>query len=119
MKEDRVIYRRKLLEFGSWTDFSTGHAAFVLHRLTGWLLLGWILIHLVVPAVRTSPDAVHIPGSNAVIVSLLAILVFHGFNGIRLILAELGGTTADHNRVAFFLSIILSAILISLLGVVL
>lgn len=117
MKEDRVIYRRKLSTFSSWTDFSIGHVAFALHRVTGWLLLGWILIHLTVPAVRTSPQAVHIPGSSAVIVAVLAVLVFHSFNGIRLILAEFGGLTADYNRISFYLTTAISVAAIGILGV--
>lgn len=117
MKEDRVIYRRKLFAFRSWTDFSVGHVAFALHRATGWLLLGWVLIHLTVPAVRTSPQAVHIPRSSAVIVAVLAVLVFHSFNGLRLILAELGGMTADYNRIAFYLTTAMSVVAIGMLGV--
>lgn len=117
MKEDHVIYRRKVFAFSSWTDFSVGHVAFALHRVTGWLLLGWILIHLSVPAMRTSPQAVHIPGSRAVIVAVLAVLVFHSFNGLRLILAEFGGITADHNRIAFYFTAAISVVSIGILGV--
>lgn len=116
MREERIIYRRKLSEFRSWTDFSIGHVAFTLHRVTGWLLLGWVLFHLAVPALRSTPDAVNAPTSGMLTIAVLAVLVFHGFNGVRLILAELGSMSARQHRLAFQFTLVASVLLIVLLG---
>lgn len=114
MEDSRITYRRKLFDVRSWREFAVGHVAFALHRLTGWLLLGWLVIHLFLPTVRTSPSAVHVPTTKWVIVLLLAVLVFHAFNGIRLVIVELGSLSASGNRLSFWLTLGLSVLLIGL-----
>jgi succinate dehydrogenase / fumarate reductase cytochrome b subunit len=117
MDDKRAIYRRTVFDVRSWQDFAVGHVAFALHRITGWLLLGWIGIHLIVPALRTSPSSVYIPTSTPVIVTLLTVLVFHAFNGVRLLLVELGGLAVRTNRLAFWLTTALSLLFVVVLGV--
>ena len=119
MEDEKIIYGRNLLETSSWRDFAVGHVAFALHRLTGWLLLLWIGLHLLVPVLQASPSSVYYPTSEWLIVSLLAVLVFHSFNGLRLVIVELGGATASGNRLSFWLTLALSVLLIVVLGVTL
>lgn len=114
MADDRFVYERKTTDPRSWTTFSTEHLAFALHRITGWLLLGWVVVHLVVPA-TSSPAAVWRPTSKAVIVGLLSVALFHGFNGSRLIVAELG-FGAGNTRRLFQGTVLLCALLIAVLG---
>lgn len=117
MNDEHITYRRKLLSVGSWRTFAVGHVAFVLHRLTGWLLLAWVGVHLLLPLLWGSPAAVYNPTSSALIVPLVAVLVFHAFNGIRLLIVELLGLTASGNRLSFWVSLGLSVLLILLMGV--
>ncbi|WIV67027.1 hypothetical protein [Natrialbaceae archaeon AArc-T1-2] len=117
MDDEQLIYGRDLLAARSWRNFAVGHVAFTLHRLTGWLLLAWIGIHLLVPILQASPSSVYNPTSTWIIVALLAVLVFHSFNGIRLVIVELGGLTASGNRLSFWLTVGASAALVILMGV--
>lgn len=125
MREDELIYRRALSNVDSWTDFSVQHVAFALHRLTGWVLLGWVALHLGVP-VAASPGAVWNPlvelsgaTSKLVVVGLLAVLVFHAFNGIRLLTAELFGAGTGSARWTFLWTLSVSGLLVVGLGVAL
>lgn len=116
MDRGLLIYRRKLFDPGSWRDFSAGHSAFVLHRLTGWLLLVWIAVHLVIPLADSSVLTVYIPTSAWVIVSLLAVLVFHTLNGLRLVVIELGMLPLSENRASFWFTLGLSVLIVAILG---
>lgn len=123
MEGNRLQYRRKLSKINSWRDFSIQHAAFALHRITGWLLLVWVCVHLGFPTI-TSGASVWNPvvelGSSAskiVIVGLFAILLFHAFNGIRLIAAELLGVGAGSTRIVFLGTVALSGLLLVILGI--
>lgn len=115
MSDDEIVYHRQLSTPSSWRDFSVQHVAFGLHRITGWLLLGWILLHLGLPAIST-PTAVWAPTSPSAIVLLLAVLVFHTFNGIRLLAAELIGVGAMTTKRVFFGTVIASLVLVVGLG---
>lgn len=117
MEDNRLTYRRKLFNVRSWGEFTIGHVAFALHRVTGWLLLGWLVVHLFLPTIRTSPSAVYLPTAEWVIVLLLAVLVFHTFNGIRLVIIELGGLSPAKNQLSFRVTLGLSVLLIALLVV--
>lgn len=125
MSEDRLVYRRALSNADSWTDFSVQHVAFALHRVTGWVLLGWLVVHLGVPT-ASSPGAVwnplvqlSEPAATAVVVGLFAVLVFHAFNGIRLLAAELLGAGTGASRRVFLWTLAVSVLLVVGLGVML
>lgn len=115
MSDDRIVYHRELSTPSSWRDFSVQHVAFGLHRLTGWLLLGWVVLHLGLPA-RSAPTAVWAPTSSSVIVLLLAVLVFHTFNGIRLLVAEAVGVGAMTTKRVFVGTLIACIVLVVGLG---
>ncbi|MEF8800279.1 MAG: succinate dehydrogenase, cytochrome b556 subunit [Halolamina sp.] len=125
MGNNSIEYRRKLASVKSWTDFSARHVAFALHRITGWLLLGWVVVHLGLPAVTTGPSVWNplrdLPGplSRVVVVGLLSVLVFHIFNGIRLLAAELFGVGIKTTRRVFLWTLATSVLLVIGLGVML
>ena len=119
MNDERLVYRRSASNPTSWLDFSAAHLAFVLHRITGWLLLGWVVIHLAIPSLRDSPVAVFVPSSDTVIVSLLAISIFHSFNGIRLLVAEFTGLGTQNTKRVFIGTLVVSIILIIGIGILL
>jgi succinate dehydrogenase/fumarate reductase cytochrome b subunit len=115
MSDDQIIYRRELSTPSSWRDFSVQHVAFGLHRITGWLLLGWIVLHLGLPA-RSAPTAVWAPTSPSIIVLLLTVLVFHTFNGIRLLAAEVVGVGAMTTKRVFVGTLVACIVLVVGLG---
>lgn len=117
MDRGPLIYRRELFDPSSWRDFSVGHLSFVLHRLTGWLLLGWVAVHLVIPLGQSSTTTVYTPTAAWLIVSLLAVLVFHSLNGIRLVILELGMLSPSENKTSFWVTIGFSALIVVLVGV--
>lgn len=118
MSEQKPVYKRRIFDPRSWSDFAVGHVAYALHRVTGWLLIGWVGLHLVWPLLAPGSSAtVYIPGSDLVFIGLFAVLLFHGFNGIRLMIVELGGITPAGNRWAFWVSLVASVVLLIPLGV--
>lgn len=123
MAEDRLEYRRTLMNVAGWKDFSVQHVAFGLHRVTGWLLLAWVGIHLGVPAVTAGPSVwnpftqLGPAASQAVVVGLFAVLLFHGLNGVRLLAAELLGVGAGRTRAVFLGTMALVVLSLVVLGV--
>jgi succinate dehydrogenase/fumarate reductase cytochrome b subunit len=115
MSDDQIVYRRNVSNPRSWGDFSVEHVAFGLHRVTGWLLLGWTLVHLGPPALPAR-GAVWAPTSTTTIVLVIAILLFHGFNGVRLLLAEFTGVGAGNPKRLFLATVVLCAVLVVGLG---
>lgn len=101
MRENRLVYERNVTDIGSWSDFSPNHVAFALHRITGWLLLGWVFVHLGLPSLLEAPTAVYAPASKAVIVALFSVFLFHAFNGVRLLVAEFTGYGAGAAKRVF------------------
>lgn len=118
MRDNQLVYERNVSNPRSWREFSVEHVAFGLHRVTGWLLLGWVAVHLGVPALGT-PSAVWAPTSTAVIVTLLSVLLFHVLNGVRLLVAELTGVGTTHARRVFQGTLALCVVLVVALGGVL
>ncbi len=121
-------YERGTVEdFGRWREFSAGMWAWVFHKFTGWVLVGYLFTHIAVLSTAIGVD----PGSSAVLaegdfytqtlqgleellivrfleVGLLAVAVFHIMNGIRLLLVDLGiGLTAQDK--SFYASLVLTA----------
>lgn len=123
MAGKQLEYRRKISNVWSWTDFSARHAAFALHRITGWLLLGWVVVHLGLPTVSGGSAVwnplvdLGEPVAGAVVVGLFAVLVFHSFNGVRLIAAELFGVGIATARRVFLWTLVASAVLVVGMGV--
>lgn len=115
MQDNQLVYKRNVTNPSSWRDFSAQHVAFAVHRVTGWLLLGWVVVHLGLPAVAT-PTAVWAPSSKVVIVTLLSVFVFHAFNGVRLLVAELSGVGTTHARQVFHGTLVLCVVVVVAMG---
>jgi succinate dehydrogenase / fumarate reductase cytochrome b subunit len=111
-----------VLNIGSWREYSAQHVAFALHRITGWLLLGWVVLHLALPVATTGPDvwnpltALPGAGGKVLVTGLFAVLVFHAFNGIRLLAAELFGVGIRTAKSVFLSTLVASVALIVVMG---
>ncbi len=121
------MHDRGMVEsFGRWREFSAGMWAWVFHKLTGWILVGYLFTHIAVLSTSIGID----PGSEAVAanedfytttlqgleellivrfleVGLLAVAVFHILNGIRLLLVDLGIGLENQHK-SFYASLVLT-----------
>jgi succinate dehydrogenase / fumarate reductase cytochrome b subunit len=92
-----------------------GMWSWVLHRITGVAIFFFLLVHILDTAlVRVSPEAY-----NAVIgtyqtpimglgeVALVGAIVFHAFNGLRVILVDFWSWATRHQQVLFYVVIAL------------
>jgi len=114
-------YDRGVIEdFGRWREFTAGMWAWVFHKFTGWILIGYLFTHIAVLSTALSGPAAFtstIQGleGQAVVrvleVGLLAVAVFHILNGIRLLLVDLG-MGLEHQDRAFYASLILTGIIV-------
>jgi succinate dehydrogenase / fumarate reductase, cytochrome b subunit len=90
-----------------------GMWSWVLHRITGVAIFFFLLVHILDTAlVRVSPEAY-----NAVIgtyktpimglgeLALVAAIVFHAFNGLRIILVDFWAWGTRHQKVLFYVVI--------------
>ena len=92
-----------------------GMWSWVLHRITGVAIFFFLLVHVLdTSLVRVSPEAY-----NAVIgtyqtpimglgeVALVGAIVFHAFNGLRIILVDFWTWATRHQQVLFYVVIVL------------
>ena len=99
-----------------------GMWSWVLHRITGVAIFFFLLVHILDTAlVRVSPEAY-----NAVIgtyqtpimgigeVALVAAIVFHAFNGLRIILVDFWAWATRHQKLLFW--IVIGLWVITMLG---
>ncbi|GAD51373.1 succinate dehydrogenase cytochrome b subunit [Halarchaeum acidiphilum MH1-52-1] len=116
-------HNRGLVEdFGRWREFSAGMWAWVFHKFTGWVLIGYLFTHIAVLSSALNGDAAYtqtLQGLEqlAVVrvleVGLLAVAAFHILNGIRLLFIDLGvGTALDTQEKSFYASLILTGIIV-------
>ena len=98
-----------------------GMWSWVLHRITGVAIFFFLLVHILDTAlVRVSPEAY-----NAVIgtyqtpimglgeVALVGAIVFHAFNGLRIILIDFWSKGVKYQKVMFWIVIALWVILMA------
>lgn len=115
-------------DFGRFWHFSAGMWAWVLHKVTGWILAGYLFAHIAVlstaiPA-SSNPTLVAegvdlytytIQGLEGIFlirvleVGLLAVAVFHMTNGIRLLLVDLG-IGLERQAAGFYASLVVTVI---------
>ena len=121
-------YNRGLIEdFGRWREFSAGMWAWIFHKFTGWVLVGYLFTHIAVlstaiPAASQDPATLaageDIYTTTIVTleslllvrifeVGLLAVAVFHILNGLRLLLVDLGIGLESQDK-SFYASLILT-----------
>ncbi|MFC5972897.1 succinate dehydrogenase, cytochrome b556 subunit [Halomarina salina] len=118
-------YDRGLVEdFGRWRDFSAGMWAWVFHKFTGWVLIGYLFTHIAVlstaiPAAGGTGGiyTTTLQGLEELVivrileVGLLAVAVFHILNGVRLLFVDLGvGLTAQDK--SFYASLVLTGAIV-------
>ena len=113
-------YNRGLVEdFGRWKEFSAGMWAWIFHKFTGWLLIGYLFTHIAVLSSALAGPEMYtdtLQGLEALFiirvmeVGLLAVAVFHILNGIRLLMVDLG-VGLDAQDKSFYASLVLTAII--------
>lgn len=103
--------RGAIEDLGRWREFSAGMWAWIFHKITGWILIGYLFVHIAVLS-TSIPAAEGIEATlgdetvdiyTAVIqgleslyivrileLGLIAAVVFHILNGIRLLLLDVG-----------------------------
>ena len=97
----------------------TGQWAFVGHRVTGFLVFLFLLLHVVdVSLVNIDADLyddVHDLYGNVLLrlfeVGLLGALVFHAFNGLRIVMIDFFPEAVRHERVMFTAVLFLTTVL--------
>ena len=114
-------YDRGLIEdAGRWREFAPGMWAWLLHKFTGWVLIGYLFGHIsVLSTALSGPDVYTTTIQNLesllvvriLEVGLLAVAVFHILNGIRLLLIDLG-VGLDSQARAFYVSLVLTGIIV-------
>ena len=114
-------YDRGLVEdFGRWTEFSAGMWAWIFHKFTGWVLVGYLFTHIAVLSTAMAGPEVYtstLQGLEALLVvrflevGLLAVAVFHILNGVRLLLVDLGIGLESQDR-SFYASLILTGAIV-------
>lgn len=125
-------YDRGLIEdFGRWREFSAGMWAWLFHKFTGWVLIGYLFTHIAVlstamTATSQSPATITAESDlftqtiqtleglaivRVLEVGLLAVAVFHILNGIRLLLIDLGIGLESQAR-SFYVSLVLTAAIV-------
>ena len=125
-------YDRGVIEdFGRWREFSAGMWAWIFHKFTGWVLVGYLFTHIAVlstaltaqsadPATLqagedTFTQTIQTLEGQALVrvleVGLLAVAVFHILNGIRLLLIDLGVGLEAQDR-SFYASLILTGAIV-------
>jgi len=131
MSRANTGYDRGLVEdFGRWREFSAGMWAWIFHKFTGWVLVGYLFTHIAVlsTAITSDPATAEAAGqttmytetirtleSLAVVrvleVGLLAVAVFHILNGIRLLLVDLG-LGLEKQDASFYASLVLTGAIV-------
>lgn len=111
-------YDRGLIEdFGRWQEFSAGMWAWIFHKFTGWVLIGYLFTHIAVLSTATVNGEVYtatLQGLEELMlvrileVGLLSVAVFHILNGVRLLFVDLG-VGLDAQDKAFYAALIASA----------
>ena len=114
-------FNRGLVEdFGRWREFSAGMWAWVFHKFTCWVLVGYLFTHIAVLSTALSGPAAY-TGTITTLegllvvrvleVGLLAVAVFHMLNGSRLLLVDLG-VGLERQDVSFYASLILTGAIV-------
>jgi succinate dehydrogenase / fumarate reductase cytochrome b subunit len=115
-------YDRGLVEdFGRWREFTAGMWAWIFHKFTGWVLVGYLFTHIAVLSTATAADpAVYtntLQGLEEILVirimevGLLAVAVFHILNGVRLLFVDLGVGLEAQDK-SFYASLVVTGAIV-------
>ncbi|MFC4551180.1 MULTISPECIES: succinate dehydrogenase, cytochrome b556 subunit [Halorussus] len=114
-------YNRGLIEdFGRWREFTAGMWAWIFHKFTGWVLIGYLFTHIAVLSTAFAgsnayTDTIRGLESLAVVrvmeIGLLAVAVFHILNGVRLLFVDLGLGLESQDK-SFYASLVVTAVIV-------
>jgi succinate dehydrogenase / fumarate reductase cytochrome b subunit len=114
-------YNRGLVEdFGRWKEFSAGMWAWVFHKFTGWILVGYLFTHIdVLSTAIQGPESytTTLQSLESIFVvrileiGLLSTAVFHILNGTRLLLVDLGIGLGSQDK-SFYASLVLTGAIV-------
>ncbi|SFK87144.1 succinate dehydrogenase subunit C [Halogranum rubrum] len=114
-------YNRGLIEdFGRWREFTAGMWAWIFHKFTGWVLVGYLFTHIAVLSTALTGEAAYTTTIQALEsllvvrileVGLLAVAVFHILNGLRLLLVDLGVGLEAQDK-SFYASLVLTGAIV-------
>ncbi len=113
-------YNRGLVEdFGRWREFTDGMWAWIFHKFTGWVLVGYLFTHIAVLSTATVGTGAYTETIQSLEslfivrvleVGLLSVAVFHILNGVRLLMVDLG-VGLDAQDKSFYAALILTGII--------
>lgn len=113
-------YNRGLVEdFGRWREFTAGMWAWIFHKFTGWVLIGYLFTHIAVLSTATIGAGAYTETLQSLEslfivrvleVGLLAVAVFHILNGVRLLMVDLG-VGLDAQDKSFYAALILTGLI--------
>lgn len=97
----------------------SGQWAFITHRITGFLVFFFLLLHVVdVSLINASPrlyDEVHRLYGNVMLrlfeVGLLGALLFHSFNGLRIVMIDFFPGAIRNEKVMFRVVVFFTVVL--------
>jgi succinate dehydrogenase / fumarate reductase cytochrome b subunit len=114
-------YNRGTVEdFGRWREFSAGMWAWIFHKFTGWVLVGYLFTHIAVLSTSLQGAEMYtntLQGLEALLivrfleVGLLAVAVFHILNGVRLLMVDLGVGLESQDK-SFYASLVLTGAIV-------
>jgi len=114
-------YDRGLVEDHSrWREFSAGMWAWIFHKFTGWVLIGYLFTHIAVLSTAMEGPETYtstLQGLESVLlvrfleVGLLSVAVFHILNGVRLLFVDLGMGLESQDK-SFYASLVLTAAIV-------
>ncbi|WP_435174316.1 succinate dehydrogenase, cytochrome b556 subunit [Halorussus sp. AFM4] len=114
-------YNRGLIEdFGRWREFTAGMWAWIFHKFTGWVLIGYLFTHIAVLSTFISGSNAYtdtIQGLESLLVvrvmevGLLAVAVFHILNGVRLLFVDLGLGLEQQDK-SFYASLVVTGVIV-------
>jgi len=94
-----TLNRGAVEDFARWREFAPGMWAWIFHKFTGWVLVGYLFTHIAVLSTATGGAELYnstLVGLEELLivrfleVGLLAVAVFHILNGVRLLFVDLG-----------------------------
>ena len=114
-------YNRGLVEdFGRWKEFQAGMWAWIFHKFTGWILVGYLFTHIAVLSTAiqgpesyttTLQSLESIFVVRVLEIGLLSTAVFHILNGTRLLLVDLGIGLGSQDK-SFYASLVLTGAIV-------